>query len=190
VSIPLISSIIFLVVAVVYLAFFEPVSIESYDKKEVTTIEKSDDVKTKSSETNKAAKDNPVADRDDLSQIEWDDLNGSYSGDFGNAYNITIKIAALSVDDNLVNSGYTLDLKSSSAKKVFGSSEVFDKNTDKSLSKRPFEGSINGDKFTMKEPGDDPNDGIFEFTYEDGHLIGQWKAYKSNTKFNFKLEKD
>jgi hypothetical protein len=81
-------------------------------------------------------------------------------------------------------------LKSSSAKKVFGSSEVFDKNTDKSLSKRPFEGSINGGKFTMKEPGDDPNDGIFEFTYEDGHLIGQWKAYNSNTKFNFKLEKD
>lgn len=61
---------------------------------------------------------------------------------------------------------------------------------------RPFKGSVAKDDegdfhFSVKEPGDDKYDGIFNFTIKNGLLSGKWQAYKKieiqNRIYNLEL---
>lgn len=64
---------------------------------------------------------------------------------------------------------------------------------------RPFKGTLKGNVFELKEPGDDKHDGTFNFTIEKDTLTGKWLAYKKIdirkrkyklTKKIFKYNKD
>lgn len=97
---------------------------------------------------------------------------GTYKGDFGK-YTINLQIESIS-DNN----------------EVTGNSIVFAKGTSNKLASRPFSGKIEGSKVVVKEPGDDPNDGTFEFDLvDDNQIQGIWKSYKGNIKISYLLNK-
>lgn len=45
---------------------------------------------------------------------------------------------------------------------------------------RLLTGTLSGNKFTLKEPGDHKYDGVFEFEFRNDSLIGNWTAFNTN----------
>jgi hypothetical protein len=113
------------------------------------------------------------------------DLYGSWVGDF-NALERDTTRPAKERDTNKIN----IIIKKITASKVTGQSVVAGNN-------RPLSGemTINGNTvhFILKEPGDDKNDGVFDFEIKnDTLLVGTWtanNAKKEVTKRNFELVK-
>jgi hypothetical protein len=84
---------------------------------------------------------------------------------------------------------FELSITNKTADEVSGFN-IVDKNN------RPIKGKYKdeGDDYslTLKEPGDDKYDGVFNFKInkKTKQISGDWKMYKGNAQYQYKLEKD
>ncbi|MEO8238560.1 MAG: YARHG domain-containing protein [Flavobacterium sp.] len=112
------------------------------------------------------------------------DLYGSWVGEFVIEEQDTTKEISEGISNKL-----NLSIKKITESEVIGQSIVAGNN-------RPLKGEMkkigNTLSFTLKEPGDDKNDGVFTFEVKNDTIIGTWTAYnlkKEVTKRSFKLTK-
>ena len=112
------------------------------------------------------------------------DLYGSWVGEFIIEERDTTQEVSEGISNKL-----NLSIKKITESEVIGQSIVAGNN-------RPLKGEMKKTgstlSFTLKEPGDDKNDGIFTFEIKNDTITGTWTAYnlkKEVTKRSFKLTK-
>ncbi|UUC45303.1 YARHG domain-containing protein [Flavobacterium cerinum] len=94
------------------------------------------------------------------------ELYGSWVGDF---IVVEQKDPAEYHPDNKIS----IVLKKITPEQVIGQSVV-------AGNSRPLTGTLSGNKFILKEPGDHKYDGVFEFEFRNDSLIGNWTAFNTN----------